>query len=241
MTKDSKIFNIYCDESCHLPHDGIKPMLLGCIWCRKSEVARLSQELKGIKEACGISIASELKWTKVSAGNLSYYLQLVDWFFNEPKIHFRVLVVPNKQILDHATFNNGSADDFYYKMYFWLLNKIVSPDSVYRIYLDVKDTRSRGKTHRLKEALCFDKYDFSGKMIDDIRCIRSHEAQLLQLADFFIGAVGYKHRGLSTNSAKLAVISRIEEHLKRSLDSGTSLFENKFNIFVWTPRGLDRG
>ena len=29
--------NIYCDESCHLEHDGIKPMLLGCVWCEEQE------------------------------------------------------------------------------------------------------------------------------------------------------------------------------------------------------------
>lgn len=29
--------NIYCDESCHLEHDGIKPMLLGCVWCEEQK------------------------------------------------------------------------------------------------------------------------------------------------------------------------------------------------------------
>ena len=27
------IFNIYCDESCHLPNDGQTIMTLGLIWC----------------------------------------------------------------------------------------------------------------------------------------------------------------------------------------------------------------
>ena len=31
------IYNVYCDESCHLEHDGINPMLLGCVWCPESE------------------------------------------------------------------------------------------------------------------------------------------------------------------------------------------------------------
>ena len=26
-------YNIYCDESCHLEHDGIKPMAIGAVWC----------------------------------------------------------------------------------------------------------------------------------------------------------------------------------------------------------------
>lgn len=235
MTERKQVFNIYCDESCHLPGDGIKPMLLGCIWSRQSEVKRLTHELKDIKEEFGAR--GELKWGKVSKKNLKFYLAIVEWFFSEPKLLFRVLVVPNKQVLDHQAFNDGSHDDFYYKMYFWLLSKIVSPDSVYKIYLDVKDTRSRGKTHLLREVICFDKFDFHGKMIEEILSIRSHEAQLLQLADFFIGAVAYSHRGLSTNLAKLAVIERIESHLERPLTAGTGLLESKFNIFVWTPRG----
>ena len=28
-------YNIYCDESCHLEHDGIKPMAIGAVWCPK--------------------------------------------------------------------------------------------------------------------------------------------------------------------------------------------------------------
>lgn len=215
-------------------------MLLGCIWTRNSDARLLSRKLQEIKHLHGISSSAELKWSKVSSGNLAFYLAVVDWFFTEPKLKFRVLVVPNKLILDHATFNNGSADEFYYKMYFWLLTKIVSPDATYKIYLDVKDTLSRRKIKQLRETLCFDKYDFAGNMIEDIRCIRSHESQLIQLADFLIGAVGYKNRGLTSNSAKLEVIKEIETRINQTLTNGTCLFENKFNIFIWTPRGKSR-
>ena len=36
-------------------------------------------------------------------------------------------------------------------MQFSLLNRILSPDSRYAIYLDIKDTRSRLKLHKLRE------------------------------------------------------------------------------------------
>ena len=29
----AEIFNVYCDESCHLEHDRQKVMVLGAIWC----------------------------------------------------------------------------------------------------------------------------------------------------------------------------------------------------------------
>ncbi|NHQ60865.1 DUF3800 domain-containing protein [Chlorobium sp. BLA1] len=33
----SEIFNIYCDESCHLENDRHKAMVLGAVWCPLDE------------------------------------------------------------------------------------------------------------------------------------------------------------------------------------------------------------
>ena len=209
-------------------------MLLGCVWAPSEKVDTFNKKIKEFKKIYSTRI--ELKWTKVSPKNINFYLSLVDWFFAEPDLHFRTLVVPDKSILDHKKFKHGSHDNFYYKLYFWLLNKIVSPENVYEIFLDVKDTQSRAKVRDLREKLCFDQFDFSGDMITQLRSIRSHESQLLQLADFLIGAVAYKHRGLTTSPTKLAVIERIETHLQRDLLSRTSLYEDKFNIFIWQPK-----
>lgn len=30
-----EVFNVYCDESCHLPNDGNSVMVLGGVWCPK--------------------------------------------------------------------------------------------------------------------------------------------------------------------------------------------------------------
>lgn len=27
------LYNVYCDETCHLENDGINDMILGAIWC----------------------------------------------------------------------------------------------------------------------------------------------------------------------------------------------------------------
>jgi hypothetical protein len=230
-----QVINIYCDESCHLEHDKQTAMVFGCIWAPKEIVPEMSIRLKELK--ADYRTAGELKWTKVSPKNLGFYLSLVDWFFAEKEIHFRTLVIPNKGALDHGTYNHGSHDEFYYKMYFSLLNKVLSPDKAYNIYLDVKDTRSRFKVRKLREVLCLDKYDFTGQMIQQIRSIRSHDAQLLQIADFLLGAVSYRHRFLDSSEAKKSVVARIEHHLKRDLLQKTSLYEKKFNVFIWQPRG----
>jgi hypothetical protein len=233
-TENRRSFNIYCDESCHLENDQQKPMLLGCIWAPEEKSRYYSTCLKRLKEEYGVR--GELKWTKVSQKNLDFYLTLINWFFMEDELCFRALIVPNKKQLRHQDFNQIH-DDFYYKMYFWLLNKIINPDCVYRIYLDVKDTRSRFKVRKLRECLCFDKYDFSGEMITQLRSLRSHDAQLMQLADFLLGAVSYRHRGLSTNNAKMLVAKRFEALHGKKLVESTPLSAHKVNLFVWQPRG----
>lgn len=230
----SDTINIYCDESCHLENDGQPVMLLGAVWCPTAEVQRLSRELQDMKTRH--RAAGELKWTKVSPARLDFYLELADWFLAEAPLHFRGLVVLHKERLNHALFNAGSHDDFYYKMYFSLLSKILSPSERYNIYLDIKDTRSRLKVRKLGEVLCTDKYDFTSQMIDRLQNIRSHESYLLQVCDFLLGAVSYRQRGLSDNAAKVAVVRRLEERLGRSLLGSTPLREEKFNLFLFTPR-----
>lgn len=229
------VYNVYCDESCHLEVDkSSSVMLLGCMWIPRSKVKIVSEQLKSLKTKH--KTLGELKWVKVSHKNQSFYEELCDWFFDQPDLHFRGLVVTQKQMLDHKQFNEGSHDTFYYKMHFLLLRPIVENASAfYNVFLDVKDTRSRLKVKQLKSVLCSSRFDFAEQQLN-VQCIRSHEAQLLQLTDFFLGALSYKHRELQTSDTKLALVSRIEKQIGQSLLNSTRLTESKFNIFVWTPQ-----
>jgi hypothetical protein len=226
-------YNIYCDESCHLENDGKPVMLLGGIWCPIDEVRRLAAELRDIKNRH--KATGELKWTKVSKARQDFYLEVTSWFLAEAPLHFRALVVLNKDALNHDCFNAGSHDTFYYKMYFSLLSKILSPENRYNIYLDIKDTRSRNKVRKLSEVLCNNVHDFTSHMINHIQNIHSRESDLMQLADFLLGAVSYRHRNLTGNAAKVAVVSRLEKELNRSLLYSTPLREEKFNLFLFSP------
>jgi hypothetical protein len=227
-------YNIYVDESCHLEHDGLPIMAFGATWCPRDEVRRLSDELRDIKKRH--NARGELKWSKVSPSREAFYLELVDWFLAEQPLHYRGLVVLDKQRLDHAAFNQGDHDLFYYKMLFSLLNKILSPDGEYAIYLDVKDTRSRLKLKKLKEVLCNNVYDFTSQMIQHIQNIHSHESELMQVADFLTGALAYRHRGLAGNPAKIKVIEHLEHRRGQSLLHATPLREQKLNIFLFRPQ-----
>ncbi|MCL4481865.1 MAG: DUF3800 domain-containing protein, partial [Bacteroidetes bacterium] len=97
-----------------------------------------------IKIKHGFKPDFEIKWNKVSKAKTDFYIELINYFFDDDDIHFRALVVPDKKALNHEAFNQDH-DTFYYKMYFDLLKVILSPDCAYNIYIDIKDTRSQEK------------------------------------------------------------------------------------------------
>lgn len=59
------IYNFYCDESCHLPNDGNKIMVLGGIWCDKNNVRKINGAIREIKRK--YEITHEMKWVKLSS------------------------------------------------------------------------------------------------------------------------------------------------------------------------------
>lgn len=79
----SEVFNIYCDESCHLERDRRPVMVLGCVWCPTARAAEISTRLREIKQEHRVLSEKDLreprerqfevKWTKVSASKLRLY------------------------------------------------------------------------------------------------------------------------------------------------------------------------
>ena len=143
-----QLYNIYCDESCHLEHDGEIAMTIGGIWCPQSKKDEIFHRIREIKEEHGLSKNFEIKWNKVSPGQLDFYMDVVNYFFDNSDLHFRVLVIPNKQELKHDLFSQ-THDDFYYKMYFNMLKTLFEPGCGYNIYIDIKDTRGQRKVGAL--------------------------------------------------------------------------------------------
>lgn len=228
----NKIFNVYCDESCHLPNDKSNIMVLGAIWCPKEKSRTISKRLKDLRLKHNLSPSFEIKWNKVSHGKEQFYLDLVDVFFDESDLRFRALVIPEKNKLRHDDFNQDH-DMWYYKMYFTMLKAILEPENKYHFYLDIKDTRSAERVKKLHQVLCNNIYDFDRTIIERVQSVESKHISQVQMADFFIGAISYLNRGLTTNSAKVKIIERIKHHSKKSLTQSTLLRENKLNIFFW--------
>ncbi len=228
-------YNIYCDESCHLINDKQKIMALGAVWCPKSSKNEIFIRLRELKKKHKLKSKFELKWNKVSDTKLCYYEDVIDYFFDNDNLHSRVLIVPDKSILDHQSFGQ-THDDFYFKMYFDLLKVIFDPRNGYNVYLDIKDTRSQDKIIKLQEVLRNNHYDYSKTIIRNIQQVRSNEVELVQLADFITGALSYVHRNLDTNKAKLSLIERIKKRSGYSLKNSTLFKEEKLNIFIWKSK-----
>jgi hypothetical protein len=224
--------HIYCDESCHLENDGMCAMVLGALWCPASHRKHLARKIKALKAAHGLPAAVEIKWVKVSPGQLPFYRAVIDLFFDEPMLHFRSLVVPDKQALDHQRFSQDH-DTFYYKLWFTLLNRLIAPEQQHRIFLDRKDTQGRKKITKLHDILCNANYDFDRNIIASIELVQSHDVLLLQLADLLIGALSYVFRGLDGSPAKLALIDHIRKRSGLCLTKSTLLRAEKFNLLVW--------
>ena len=228
----TRIYNVYCDESCHLENDHQTAMVLGAVWCPLKKARDIAVRIREIKAHHNMRPGFEIKWTKVSPAKTEFYLGVIDYFFSERNLHFRALIVPDKSKLQHESFDQ-THDDWYYKMYFDMLKVILSPNARYRIYLDIKDTRSATKITMLHNVLSNNLYDFSRNIIERVQTVRSHEVEILQLTDLLIGAISYINRGLLTSIAKQALVKRIQERSHYSLTRTTLLRENKFNLFRW--------
>lgn len=226
--------NIYCDESCHLPNDREKSMVLGALWCFRGKVKEHHQAIADLKTKHHLSPFFEVKWTKVSPGKIAFYKELINYFFDNRTMGFRAWVIPDKSILAHDQ-HNQTHDDWYYKMYFYLLRNLISTKSKYHIYLDIKDTRSRMKLQKLREVLSNANYDFSRDIIERIQHVHSHDIGLMQLADLLIGAISYHARGLSNSTAKNEIVQLIKTRSGLSLTCNTLPTERKFNLCVWRP------
>ncbi|CAK0741731.1 conserved hypothetical protein [Azospirillaceae bacterium] len=228
-----RIVNLYCDESCHLEHDHIPVMAWGTVTCEMGHARALSEAIRALKAEHGFKPDFEAKWTKVSPAKANFYLALIDMFLADERMRFRGLVVPDKGLLDHGRFDQ-SHDEWYYKMYFTMLRLIFTAPHRYRIYLDVKDTCGGPKTRKLHDVLANSLYDFDRQCIERVQQVRSHECELLQVADLLIGALTYANRGLAGSIAKSAIVERLRARLGQQALTRTSAFAaTKFNILVW--------
>ena len=224
----SKTFNLYCDESTHLIHDGHPYMLLSYISIAYPQIRLAKEEIKAIKRK--FNYTEELKWTNVHSATYKVYAELVDWFFMND-LEFRAVVVDKSQIDEKRA--DYSFNDFYFRMYFQLLHTKVDFQNRYNVFLDIKDTCSGEKLEKMKKIMSYN------SSIGTLQFIPSRESVFIQLADVLMGAINYNLRiqkgDVKGNViAKLKLIEKTKRHSNMSLNTTTPLSRNKFNLFFIT-------
>lgn len=224
----SKTFNLYCDESTHLIHDGHPYMLLSYISIAYPQIRLAKEEIKAIKRK--FNYTEELKWTNIHSATYKVYAELVDWFFMND-LEFRAVVVDKSQIDEKRA--DYSFNDFYFRMYFQLLHTKVDFQNRYNVFLDIKDTCSGEKLEKMKKIMSYN------SSIGTLQFIPSRESVFIQLADVLMGAINYNLRiqkgDVKGNViAKLKLIEKIKRHSNISLNTTTPLSRNKFNLFFIT-------
>jgi len=227
-------YSVFCDESCHLESDKHTAMTIGALFCEDQFVSSANQAILEIKRKHNLSRFVEIKWNKISASKYNFYKDLVDYFFSSQFLSFRVLSIPDKSILRHEDFGQ-SHDDWYYKMYYLLLRDFLSKRNQYKIFIDIKDTKSKTKLKKLNECLLNVHKDSTHEMISQIQHVRSHDICLMQLSDLLIGAVSYSIRDLDSNIGKQKIIADIKEKSGFNPKSNSLKSYKKFNFFRWSP------
>ena len=231
-----QLMNVYCDESCHLENDHQTVMVLGAVWCPAALTRQVAEDIRAIKQRHELPPFFEVKWTKVSPAKLSFYQELLDYFFTNPDLHFRALVA-SKVGLTHEGYDGGH-DAWYYKLYFDMLKIVFSPLDQYRIYVDIKDTHGGAKIRKLHEVLSNSIYDFSQEIIQHIQIVHSKEIEQMQLADLIIGIVSSANRHVTVSKAKHELIEQMRRQSGYSLIRNTLYRELKVNLFHWQPKGM---
>ncbi|MGM0620693.1 MAG: DUF3800 domain-containing protein [Bacteroidota bacterium] len=216
----SKTFNIYCDESTHLQHDGKPFMIIAYVSCAYPQIKQHKEHIKLLRAKH--KFKGEIKWSNVSKSQYPFYADVIDYFF-ATDLRFRSVIV-DKNMIDE-TRPDYTYNDFYFRMYYQLVFHKMKPEFTYNLYLDVKDTNSQDKLVKLCDILN------NSNNIRNIQFIKSYESYLMQMADLMMGAINYHIRGLNQVIAKNKLIEKIQSHSKIDFNRSTRKNEKKFNLF----------
>lgn len=102
-------YNLYCDESCHLEHDDSDVMVLGALIIPKDKRQEITENILQIKARYGVKARTEVKWTKASMPKIDLYKDLLNCFFLDDDMRFRVLVA-KKTRLNHEAWSQSHND-----------------------------------------------------------------------------------------------------------------------------------
>ena len=108
----NKTFNIYCDESTHMIHDGHPFMILAYVSIAYPQIKMAKEQIKSIKAKYHYD--GELKWTNVHEATYPMYKEIVEYFFMTD-MKFRAVIIDKSQI--DETRSDYTFNDYNCRMY----------------------------------------------------------------------------------------------------------------------------
>ena len=248
------VYKIYCDES--NIHEKGRYKLFGGIWIKKELGWEFVDNFltKCEKEGLPNNIG-HIKWTKTpskpSDKHMFMYKTLVDLYFkyneeNPENMFFRSVVVDPSYDFKHEFYHKKDYEIGFYKVYYQLIFHTIEVQHEYHIRVASRPVDKKRKNLTEKERLVVLQEKLNNKLCPDspARSIEARSAReriLIQLADIFIGAIGFhwnsEHLKAKSKKGKLYLAKYIANKLKtNNLRFTTSKNNRRFNIFYLNPK-----
>lgn len=228
--------------------------MIGGIWVIKGYEKQFEEEFHNHCMLHLGKLPTLMKWGLVPPlGNkyMGFYTGLVDFYFQynqEGCLFFKTIVAPPTYDMDHPIYHDGDFEEGFYKLYYELLLHSLRFEHIYHIRIGKRSPSKKRKPlsendrlYVLKDALNkgVKRKIYWMSIPEVVASVESRKAvdyRLMQLADIFMGAIGYQknnlHEKANANKAKVFLANYICEKLgKRDLCFGTKWDDRIFNIF----------
>ena len=223
-------FEAYCDESCpdvlasqNAPN---RFLLIGSVWLATEDRTKFKDAIHHLREKHGIG--AEFKWNRVSPSRRAFYVDLVEFFFDQGNsLRFRCIAVDHEQV-DLAYFHESDQELGFYKFYYQLLHHWILDFNEYAFFVDSKKNHLPDRLRVLRR--CLDRSNLSSLVVT-VQATESRQSVLIQLADVLTGCVARRLNNSSQgSSAKDALVAAVEARLGHTIRQ-TPRHESKFNVF----------
>ena len=149
----------------------------------------------------------------------------------DSRISFRIVIAKDKKYLKYKEYNQ-THNDWYNKMYYFLLSNSISSRRVKRIFLDKKDSndsiRIRALDSFLKKRKNLERKKFEFFQLD------SKDSNLIQCIDIFIGMASYSNNYdlENKNNAKVELIKYFEQKYGVRFDKKITKKSRKIRVSI---------
>lgn len=229
----SKEYIIYCDESASTGtyfSDFYGGVIVG-----SADVKEVADRLA--QKKAELHFHGEVKWTKITENYADKYISLIDTLFelmSEGKIKFRVMFTQNMFRARGLTqeHKDNKYTILYYQFVKYAFGLKYMPEGRYniRVYLDkMPDTKENVERFRQYVAGLSRTSDFTSTGItikkENVTEVTSHDHDLLQCADIFLGAMNFKLNNLdrekppgkARRGKRTLAKERVYKHINRKI------------------------